>query len=95
MTYTDRAMVEQEVVRLQVEVNRHPVPEAAALPWQLGVLGSMDLFADELQPAKHQDPSVVAAKGEASDDYNHSQDVSEADDGIPELELDEDDEPID
>ena len=31
----DRAVVEREVVRLQVKVTRHPVPEAGALPQPL------------------------------------------------------------
>ena len=49
----DRAMVEREVVRLQVKVDRHPVLEAGALPQPIGVSGGMDLPTDELHPAKH------------------------------------------
>ena len=51
----DRAVVEREVVRLQVKVDRHPVPEAGALPQPIGVSGGMDLPTDELHPAKHQE----------------------------------------
>ena len=49
----DRAVVERELVRLQAKVDRHPVPEAGAVPQPIGVPGGLDLPADELQPAKH------------------------------------------
>ena len=48
-----KAVVEREVERLQVKVDRHPVPEAGALPQLLGVSGGMDLPTDELHPVKH------------------------------------------